>query len=608
MHITGMRLLHFGAFSDTGWLHFKPGLNLVVGQNNVGKSSLLEALRPSLSEVQHISLEAFRIEDRSQPYQEVEISLGGAEIKQTILRANIQVAWPLESNLADVSPEAIDREILGNNRYTCRIRRTPNGYLVPEGLPTHLRFDRPPELHILLGPNRPNVICQGQGHGGQDGLPELIRQRWHSHMFWFDAQRHAIGECQQQDVRRLRPDAADLPAFLHILRGARPNLFEKIVEQLRFVIPSIYSITTLPVGNDRTRIMVWPTKNMAEPEHAFELNRSGTGVSQVLAIITAVATSEPALIVIDEINSFLHPSAAKALIRLLQSEYGQHQYVISTHSPEVISAGKPASIHLVERNGFESVVRPIDLDNVVDLRELADTLGISVSDVFAADFILWVEGRTEEQCYSLLKMRALANFPANTIISPVASTGDFFSGKRDIELVLQVYDRLSRGTLPLVKGLAFAFDREDLTREEVGDFIKRAGGNVSFLPRRHLECYLVHPGAISALINAIDEGRAESLRSEEVEAWLQAHAGERGFRAADRWRGQLTDSVWAAEVDAANLIKACIGELTAHRCSNRKGEHSVWLLDHILEHDPGHVAEFVEHASRLAGLLRGQAG
>src|SRR6059058_1643718 len=74
------------------------------------------------------------------------------------------------------------------------------------------------------------------------------------------------------------------------------------------------------------------------------LSDSGTGVAQVIAILAAVLTRTYAVIVIDEINSFLHPAAAKALIRILKTEHGDHQYIISTHSAEVISASQPNSL------------------------------------------------------------------------------------------------------------------------------------------------------------------------------------------------------------------------------------------------------------------------
>jgi AAA15 family ATPase/GTPase len=53
---------------------------------------------------------------------------------------------------------------------------------------------------------------------------------------------------------------------------------------------------------------------MERRELGFSLDSSGTGVSQVVAILTVMAMFTQAVIVIDEINSFLHPAAAKITI------------------------------------------------------------------------------------------------------------------------------------------------------------------------------------------------------------------------------------------------------------------------------------------------------
>ncbi len=46
-------------------------------------------------------------------------------------------------------------------------------------------------------------------------------------------------------------------------------------------------------------------------------------MAQVTAILTAIMTVDDAIIVIDEINSFLHPSAVKALLRIIQTYNGR---------------------------------------------------------------------------------------------------------------------------------------------------------------------------------------------------------------------------------------------------------------------------------------------
>jgi hypothetical protein len=252
---------------------------------------------------------------------------------------------------------------------------------------------------------------------------------------------------------------------------------------------------------------------------------------------------------------------------------------------------------------MESTIKAVDMTDINHLREMADLIGISVSDVFAADHVLWVEGKTEEICFSLIRHKFKIPFPQNTVISSVVSTGDFFSHKRDIELVFQIYERLSKVSLPLVRSVAFNFDRENLTTAEMTDVRRRAKGQVAFLPRRHLECYLVVPSAIAAFANETDLGSEDRHSVEAVEDLLQAKGGQRKYLAQDQWNGDLTDPNWLSEVDAANLISDVLAELTNNRVKFSKVEHSAKLLDHIAKSDAAHITGLIRYLGELASLL-----
>lgn len=340
---------------------------------------------------------------------------------------------------------------------------------------------------------------------------------------------------------------------------------------------------------------------MDQSEHGFSLNESGTGIAQVLAILTAVMTRQHSVIVIDEINSFLHPAAVKALLRILRTEFQTHQYILSTHSAEVISSSNPASLTVVKRSGFNSTCRDVSSDDVEELRDLSDLLGISIGDIFAADRVLWVEGRTEELCLPFLMNHWGLEMPRGLVISPVVATGDF-AGRRDFELVLSIYTRLSQVTLPLVRSVTFSFDAEDLSEAERNDLNKRAKGRVLFLPRRHLECYVVDPSAIANFCNARDsEGR--TVEPKQVESELLQRAGLSKYRARTHWSGSLTDAKWLAEVDAANLIGDTVATLTESRVTFKKTSDSLEFLEFVAKHNPESLAELKNYLIKLLELV-----
>jgi predicted ATP-dependent endonuclease of OLD family len=135
-------------------------------------------------------------------------------------------------------------------------------------------------------------------------------------------------------------------------------------------------------------------------------------------------TYDSAVLVIDEISSYLHPAAAKALLRILQSNYPQHQYVISTHSPDILSAGRDAKVFWIRKSGFESNITEVDLTDLKVLRAVTGQLGVSMTDVFAAEHIVWVEGETEEACFPMLLAQSTDDTRSVLFIA-LLHTGDF---------------------------------------------------------------------------------------------------------------------------------------------------------------------------------------
>ena len=233
-----------------------------------------------------------------------------------------------------------------------------------------------------------------------------------------------------------------------MLQGERGDVFAQIVGNIREIFPTIGNMSVTTTKKNEFEIMMWPTERMERTELAFSLDNSGTGVSQVVAILTVTAMFTQAIIVIDEINSFLHPAVAKSLLRIAQTRYNRHQYIITTHSPDVIGGSNAATVHLVRRNGYKSSVERVDLSKVDHFRDLADQLGISMTDVFGAERIIWVEGQTEAICFPYIYTSLYGSLPRGLIFVPLIATGDFFAKTKRRELVLEIYRSLSAAASP----------------------------------------------------------------------------------------------------------------------------------------------------------------
>jgi hypothetical protein len=557
----------------------------VIGQNNSGKSALLRALLPELSDDRHRTPERWESFKLRQPEIALTIEVSGAEIRDWALRSGSSQFFPVTTEqIKDLT--VFMQEFFERPSIPISVIRTPTpGFSAP--YPSHQLFHYVPgtQMACALGqPDNGELTIQPQSRT-DDTLPGLLFDAWNRDMFYFAAERMTIGEAPSGYAARLLPNASNLPNVLHTLRNERGDVFRKLIDHLKEVFPTVgnLSVRTRP-ENNQLEVRVWPTEAMERVELSFSLNSSGTGVSQAIALLTAIMTIDDAIIIIDEINSFLHPAAVKALLRILQTQYIRHQYIISTHSPEVIGFSNPKTIHLVKRSGYESSVERLDLAEVGKLQEVAEHLGVSMADVFAAERVIWVEGPTEELCFPYLYQQLIGPLPRGTIVTSVAATGDFNTNKRDHAIVYEVYSRLSAAATTLVVSVAFSFDTEKLTDPEKKEMQRTAGGLLHFLPRRHLECYLIDPAAIAAFIISKDPASAETVTPAKVEAALRAAAAER-LLLIPEWNDDITNADWLARVDAAKLVASVCGALSEQRAPFAKKADSLFLLRHILERE-----------------------
>jgi len=219
--------------------------------------------------------------------------------------------------------------------------------------------------------------------------------------------------------------------------------------------------------------------------------------------------------------------------------------------------------------------------------------------VFGADEILWVEGQTEQECFPhLLNFSGVPPRSGLSIVA-VRATGDFETGRVKAAAIWEIYDRLSRGNALLAPAVAFSFDREGRSEEDIRDLQRRSGAVVHFLPRRMYENYLIAPKAIVAVVNRTAERK---IAEEDVLQWLQVNGGNPIYEARNNWRNDPYDLDWLKNVRGAKLLSDLFSSLSAATVEYRKPFHSIELTEWLLEKEPDHLAGVVEYVKSLVAV------
>jgi predicted ATPase len=583
MLITSAQIKNYKGFHSTPELPFTRGFNVIIGQNDSGKTALIEALSLGFRDDPHKNLgttsrtatSEVKIRFTFEPEEVRGILRTAGLVMLDISRDEVQAT---EARFRTLLLSEVNVEcVIGSKgmKSSTLLEHTP-----PDGVNAVLLF----QWDEATGEFERSSGGVGGGHRMTDILAQTARTR----LYAFRAERLNIGMSDFGDEKTLQPDASNLPQVLNTLYSSNPSKFRKFNEHVTAIFPSIKQITVKPFGK-RLQIMVWSIDPETERDDlAIPLSASGTGIGQVLAMLYVAQTAvDSQVILIDEPQSFLHPGATRKLVEILK-EYSQHQFIISSHSPYAIADAEPETILLVRKIGMESTVQALNPRVAEDLRIVLSDVGARISDVFGAERILWVEGNTEELCFPKIIAKTSGVQLLGTVIIGVENTGDFETRRR--VNAFDVYDRLSQQGALLPQAVAYVFDREGRSERDREDLVRRSKNKVRFLPRRMYENYLLHPRAIFEVISRLGTF-PNHIEPSDVQTWIQTHRWDKEFFSHRPAEADRSDALWIEQCNGAKFLSSLFSHLSSSTVEYRKKEHGLMLTEWIVHNDPEHLQE-----------------
>jgi hypothetical protein len=459
-------------------------------------------------------------------------------------------------------------------------------------------------VNVKSSDDHQNIDIGEQGGGIKETVvPNLIGPLFTESLYVFRAERMNAAECKIEGTTELRTDAGNLASVILQL-ASNPEPQEQFTRYVRTIFPTVFSVVSRPKAENPTVAQIEVINRDAnrvdwQPGVRIPLADCGTGISQVLAILYVVLTSEnPKVIVIDEPNSFLHPGAAKKLLAILRER--RHQYIVTTHSPEIVKSAEPDMLHLTRWTGDESVIDTLNGRDVKDTQRLLKELGARLSDVFGADNVIWVEGPTEEICFPLVLKAFGHALGAGTAVVSIIAPDDLAGKRARHSLAWEIYERLTAGTALIPPALAFSLDRENRSLRDIEDLTRRSKGRAHFLPRRTYENFLLDVAAIRAILNNC----GIAATTESVDAWIRENGKQRKYfdDAEVAEAAKADEKIWLKAVDAPELLTDLFWDLSSEApLAYDKLAHSVALTEWLLEHERDLLKPLADY---VAALLR----
>ncbi len=143
------------------------------------------------------------------------------------------------------------------------------------------------------------------------------------------------------------PYGRNLAETLHALAKSAPDVFKSIVDATRDILGLPTEIEPRMSDDDRFYFV------QGEPGLRFPVHQMGasSGTLRMLALMTALfATVDANLIGIEEPENYVHPTAIASFLEYLRGAQDRVQFLVTTHSPLLLDyLGDPSAVRVVQR-------------------------------------------------------------------------------------------------------------------------------------------------------------------------------------------------------------------------------------------------------------------
>ena len=311
--------------------------NVIIGINGVGKSSILECIAILLSRytkpVQYPTTSG-------RLFQETDISTGSEETRNqiTVETDKGEVTWCLSKQIKKRSKAA------GSDLSELRnfIEETH------ENLKNNSEYNLPVIVHYGVNRAVLEIPLRGRKKHSNDRVSayeqslDSVQINFNSFFQWF----RKLEDLENEQ----RLDDSDF-----------------VNHQLEAVRQAIYSLIT---GLSNLRIRRSPLRmTVKKQDRELNVNQLSDGEKCLLAMVgdlaRRLAIANPGLedpllgdgiVLIDEVELHLHPKWQRDIIPALKKTFPNCQFIVTTHSPQVISHVHPEGVFILERDEAEGLI------------------------------------------------------------------------------------------------------------------------------------------------------------------------------------------------------------------------------------------------------------
>ncbi len=340
MKLSSLSVQHYRGFASAE-LAFEPDVTVLVGVNGAGKTSLLDAAALMLSYLA-AGIRTGRASGLRLHEDDIRVGSSSASVTLRVAFApGDEHSWEVAATRPGL-PRARTSNLTDLESPIAAAQRS-----IAEGAPSlPLAVYYPTNRNALDIPDRIRQRHRFDAINAFDGALGSGERNFRAFFEWFREEEDRENQLIRRGSSLTGPDAPRLEpvrqAIMQVIPGARDLHVERQPQRM---------ILTM----NGTRLDV---AQLSDGEKCLLATAGDLARRLVIAAPSAEhPLAHPAVVLIDEVELHLHPGLQRTVLPRLRKVFSNTQFVVSTHSPQVLSSVHASSVRLIENFTVRSIDR-----------------------------------------------------------------------------------------------------------------------------------------------------------------------------------------------------------------------------------------------------------
>lgn len=502
MKIISLTLTNFKKIASGRPIEFNEDVNVLVGPNNAGKTTILEALALGFGVTTTINVNDCVNYLTQNGSCEIEVRLLFSIEDWEICLSQIKHRYQEED--FDLIPKQIEKlEIIKRVTYNVVNRKIEN-----------TQQDIQPVFSSLEKNDDLTTPQRGILSEALTSIKNIDFYSFFDAPLYLDSTRSIASSEQFRAIRqaRIETNPQRIREKLYVIRKDDAERFKRIRNHILNVFPEIQDFTIdhdEETNNYVLKIQERLKENSGFEEVNYDVHQTGLGMQSLVLIIANIFMNDSDIVLLDEPEIHMHPGLVRKFVDIVQQISSQKQIILTTHSVPLVNSVEFEKVFSLKYYPGKRGVIVVPAKNNKDIIELFDDLGFDFkNEIFGcsprSNVVVFVEGESDERDLTLFGEKFSL---ADQI--PIFAT---MNGRGDVFKIANTVKKLQRKEEEVGLKFLITVDKDEATRNN--EWLKHnlREEQLHIWDRRQIENYLLDTSAIKTmLVNKTKRSEQEKM-------------------------------------------------------------------------------------------------